>query len=90
MNMASWDNEKKSQILDTTHKAIKVKSDVIKPLPEHESFKQIRPKKIIARNIDLREGFNDLLYNFECDTVSVMDGYVDVDDTFNVSQSRLA
>lgn len=85
LNTASWNDERRSYILDTTHEKIKVKSDIIQPLPEHNSFVQTRPKKIIVRNIDLREGFSGELYHFECDTISVMDGYMDVDETFNMS-----
>jgi HrpA-like RNA helicase len=81
LNVATWSDERRGYILDTYREKIKIKSDVIEPLPPHETFGQQQPKKIIVKNIDLSLQFNKL-YQYECDTVSVMDGYVDIDETF--------
>lgn len=85
LNMATWNDEKKMYILDGCHEKIKIKSDVIKPIPHHESIKQTQPKKIIVRDIGFRQNIFNKLYQCECDRVSVMDGYIEIDETFNVS-----
>lgn len=85
LNMATWNDEMKSYILDVTHEKIKILSDVIKPIPAHETFSQTHPKKIIVRDISLRQNRFNKIYQYETDRVSVMDGYVDVDETFIVS-----
>jgi HrpA-like RNA helicase len=85
LNMATWNGEKKAYILDGCHEKIKVSSDVIKPIPPHETFTQTRPKKIIVRDIILRQNKLNKMYQYETDRVSVMDGYIDVDETFVVS-----
>lgn len=85
LNMATWNGEKNSYILDGCHEKIKVSSDVIKPIPSHETFSQTRPKKIIVRDISLRQSIFNKMYQYETDRVSVMDGYIDVDETFVIS-----
>jgi HrpA-like RNA helicase len=85
LNMATWDDKKNSYVLDVNHEKIKIASDVIKPIPYHKTFSQIRPKKIICRDIWLRHNMFNKLYQFVCDRVSVMDGYIDIDETFNIS-----
>ena len=85
LNMATWDDGIKSYILDASHEKINVSSDVIKPVPAHPTFSQTHPKKIIVRDISLRENRSSKMYQYESDRVSVMDGYVDIDDTFTVS-----
>jgi HrpA-like RNA helicase len=85
LNMATWDGERKAYILDGCHEKIKVSSDVIKPIPPHETFAQTQPKKIIVRDIILRQNKFNKMYQYETDRVSVMDGYIDVDETFVVS-----
>jgi HrpA-like RNA helicase len=85
LNMATWDGEKKSYVLDVCHEKIKISSDIIKPIPPHDTFSQIQPKKIICRDIWLRYNKFNKMFQFECDRVSVMDGYIDVDETFYVS-----
>jgi hypothetical protein len=82
LNMATWNMEKKMYVLDNCHEKIKISSDVIKPIPEHNTIKQIRPKKIIVRDINLNKKPFGSMYAYECDRVSVMDGYIDVDETF--------
>lgn len=85
LNTATWDEQRNTYILDTCHEKIKIKSNVITPLPTHKTFLQSRPKKIVVRNIDLNKSRFNESYQFECDRVSVMDGFVDIDETFNVS-----
>lgn len=85
LNTATWNDEKKVYILDTCHKKISIKSDVIKPVPPHETFNQIQPKRIICRDIWLRPNQFTNVYQFECDRVSVIDGHIDIDETFNNS-----
>jgi HrpA-like RNA helicase len=85
LKMATWDKEKNTYVLDVCHQKIKISSDVIKPVPAHETIYQTRPKKIIVRDISLKQSKFNPMYQYECDRVSVMDGYVDVDETFSVS-----
>jgi HrpA-like RNA helicase len=83
LNTATWDEERSGFILDTTHNKIKISSDAIKPLGD--TTQQTKPKKIICGNISFRENRFNKVYQFECDTVSVLDSYVDTDDTFATS-----
>lgn len=82
LNMATWDNEKNSYFMDATHSRIRVYSDVVKELPRHASFIQRQPKKIIVRRLQMEENRFNGLYQFVAERVSVMDGYIDIDETF--------
>lgn len=84
LNIANWDDKKMGYILDSSNKKIKIQSDVITSLPFHESFEQTRPKTVAVRNINLSKGFSEV-YEFNSDCVSVFDGYIDIDYTFNTS-----
>lgn len=83
LNMATFDGV--DYVLDTTHERIKISSSVTKPVPQHDSIIQTRPKKIIVREIDLKENMFSGVYQFEAERISSMDGFVDVDETFIVS-----
>jgi HrpA-like RNA helicase len=82
LNMCTWDPEKRTYFSDATNTRVKPFSDAIKSLPSHESFVQQRPKKIIVRNVRMEENRFNGMYQFETNRVSVMDGYVLIDETF--------
>jgi HrpA-like RNA helicase len=82
LNMATWNEEKKTYVLDVCHENINILSDVIKPVPVHDTICQNQPKKIIVRDIVFQKNKFNAMYQYECSRVSVMDGYVDIDETF--------
>jgi HrpA-like RNA helicase len=84
MNTATWNENRTIYQLDCNLEKVKVTSDVIKPLPAHDTFRQIRPKKIIVQNISLSENIFNGIYQFGSDRVSSLD-MIDVDNTFTVS-----
>ncbi len=85
LNTATWDENKQNYILDNTHEKIILTSDIIHPLPAHSTFIQNRPKKIIVSNINLNENKFTKIYQQEADVVSVMDNFINIDDTFIIS-----
>ena len=85
LSTATWNRHKNVYVLDNTHKHIKIQSESTKPLPTHTSFTQTRPLNIVARDVDLRLDTYKKIYKFECDRISVMDGFVDIDVNFTSS-----
>lgn len=85
LNTATWNDEKSSYILDRINLKIRIRSDVVQPLSSHESFLQTRPKKIIVKNVVLRENPRTKIFQFESDTAGVLDGYVNIDNMFFAS-----
>ena len=85
MQTATWDDARLIYKLDLSGQKIKIKSDVIQPLPAHPSLLQSRPKKIAVRGVSMRSIFDSPLYGFEGDRVCSLDGFVDVDETFATS-----
>ena len=62
------------------HTNIVCKSPLIKPTETSDRIKQTRPQKIIVSDITLMEGFNG--YEFSAPEVSVLDGYINLDNEF--------
>ena len=85
LQAATWDDARLIYRLDMSGQKIKVKSDVIQPLPPHPALLQTRPKKIVVRGVAMRSIFNTPIYGFEGDRVCSLDGFVDVDETFATS-----
>jgi HrpA-like RNA helicase len=85
LNMASYNTEKKTYIIDAINMPVSVSSNVVKQIPEYSTFQQTKPKKIIIGSISLSENSVTGLYQFSSNTASVMDGFVDIDDTFLTS-----
>jgi HrpA-like RNA helicase len=85
LNMATWDESKGAYYFDYNHQKVKISSDIIQPLPNHETIHQSIQKKIIVKEMDLKENRFSHVYEFQASTVSCMDGFVDIDETFVVS-----
>tara|TARA_A100001015_G_scaffold90573_1_gene100865 strand:- start:354 stop:2678 length:2325 start_codon:yes stop_codon:yes gene_type:complete len=82
LNVASWDNDRNAYIMEVNKQKVRVESDVVKPIIEHKEFKQRHPFKIICREVNInKHPFNDF-YIFVSDRVSVVDGYINTDNTF--------
>jgi hypothetical protein len=82
LNTATWNIDKNTYTYDATGEKVKIYSDLVKPLPMHESFAQIRPRKILLRKLLFEENYYTNSYRFAAERVSVADGYIDIDETF--------
>lgn len=85
LNVATWNEQRSAYYFDYIHQKVKISSKLIKPLPVHDTIKQIRPKKIIVKERRLEENVFSKVYEFKADTISSMDGFVDIDETYIVS-----
>jgi HrpA-like RNA helicase len=85
LNTATWNADRLSYFMDSTHSKIKVYSDAVKALPSHESLEQGKPKKILVRRVRMEKSKFNELYQFEVHRVSVLDKYVYTDETFSCS-----
>lgn len=81
MNVASLKDNK--YFTDKTNVPIKVKSYLINEKITLSNAKQLKPKKIIYNNLMLA-GSSKFDFNVT-DCICVLDGYIDVDDTFTIS-----
>lgn len=81
MNVATFDAENGQYVLDVCHKQIIVKSNLVTPLSGSE-FYQLRPNKIIVYDIKMAEKQFTGVLRLESDTISVIDGFIDVDTSY--------
>lgn len=68
---------------DCTHVPIKVKSYLINESIKLDNFKQMKPKKIIYSSLML-SGSDKFTFNTG-DCICVLDGFIDIDETFIIS-----
>lgn len=81
MNLCILDEQTQKYILNGIQ--VKLSSKIVKPInSSNKQIEQLRPKKIILGNLQLRQNMEGDLYEFTSDCVSVMDGFVDVDVDF--------
>ena len=75
LNLCVWNSEYNSYIINKTNKKINVTSIKVKD----------SPKEIIVKSIDLRINRVSGVYEYESDTVSILDNYVNIDTNFIIS-----
>lgn len=79
MNLCFWDDVKSTYVHKFSKQKVLIRSQVISPLIFNESINKIRPKNLIVNNITLL--LKDInLYEFKASFVSVMDGFVNIDN----------
>jgi hypothetical protein len=89
-NTCTWNSKAKAYVSDHYHYNVTIESAVLRPLfieaKNSEAIEQLSPKRIVVASVMLRPGFaTPGMFEFTGDFVSVLDGYVDPDDTFLLS-----
>lgn len=84
LTLCQWNDEREKYLLVQSQTPISLKSNITRPLPVHEDFKQIRPRFVVTSETVLNQNRKTQLYMFEGERVSSMDGYVLVDNTFGM------
>jgi len=85
LNLYVWNEGAKSYISNVHHNGVSLESKIVKGFggSSDPDIKQSRPQKIIVSAVTLRAGQNtDGMYEFAGADVSVLDGFVDVDENF--------
>lgn len=87
LQTATWSENDMAYIHDYNHMKLKMYSPVMSPLPEHDAFEQRRPNRIIAYDVTLSlpGRSKDGAYIFSSSMSTVLDGHVNVDDTYITS-----
>lgn len=86
-NLCTWEKGTRNYINNHYHTAIAIQSKIIRPLgleiKDDDDIQQRRPKKIIVSDISLRPSLtNEGMYEFSGGDISVLDGFVEIDDDF--------
>ena len=80
-NVYSWNKDKRSYLSNYGHNPVTSRSLLLKPVFIDEVMVKARPKKIIIIDVSLRSGQGPL-YEFGGSNISVLDGFVSIDDEF--------
>lgn len=85
-NLAKWNDEKKTYIMLKNKIPITIYSKTSKSLKnevkDNTEYKQLQPLYIVVHNALIKKSFSNNTYEFSGDFISVMDGFVDVDEEF--------
>jgi HrpA-like RNA helicase len=80
-NVYTWDKKQRSYISEYGHNPVVSRSIILKPVFVDDVIVRSRPKKIILIDVALRSGQGPI-YEFGGSNISVLDGFVSVDDDF--------
>jgi HrpA-like RNA helicase len=80
-NVYSWNKDRRSYLNNYGHNPITTRSAMVKPVFIDDEVVRPRPKKVIFIDVGLRSGQGEL-YEFSGSNISVLDGYVSIDDEF--------
>lgn len=82
-NLLKYDEEAKSYIAKYGHNKVNLSSKLLKPIKLDDDIQQSRPKFIIVSSVMLQSSSNNPgMYEFNGGDISVLDGFVDVDEEF--------
>jgi HrpA-like RNA helicase len=82
-NLLKYDEEAKAYIAKYGHNKVNLSSKLLKPIKLDDDIQQSRPRFIIVSSVMLQSSSNNPgMYEFNGGDISVLDGFVDVDEEF--------
>jgi hypothetical protein len=80
-NIALYDEEQRGYVMCNSHIKINTSDEVTRGVKKDELF--IRPRIIAVSDIKLKENMSNDGYEFKATGISVLDGFVNIDLTYN-------